>query len=333
MVESLPPGIARRARRLLLRTLTTAIAWSLVSYGSMAGARGPRESCWLRPQDSIWLVSTRHMGCVSNEDATRPMLRLWQYDHGSGWMPSTVDAFVSTDDANEITSVYLHGNRVASQEATAGGLTLYRLLVRNAPEQARVRYVIWSWPSAKTSRPLQQLHEKAGRTLSEGYYLGWFLSRIQREVRISLIGYSYGPRIMTGAMHLLGGGSVAGWSLPVEPAENQQRLRVVAFAAAVDNDVLLPGHYHGKAMSTVDHMLLCYNPIDPVLKRYHVVSKRRHASALGRTGLACPQRLGEAAARVDQINVASTIGRTHDWDAYTCSSSLIHEMGRCALWD
>ena len=110
-------------------------------------------------------------------------------------------------------------------------------------------------------------------------------------------------------------------------------MRVVAVAAAMDNHWLFPGCRHGMAVTLVDQMLISYNPCDPVLKRYRWVAESRSQNALGYTGLPCSYRLGEAASRVQQINVASWIGKTHDLDDHLRSNALVHEVGRVALWE
>ena len=74
----------------------------------------------------------------------------------------------------------------------------------------RLRFVIWSWPSDKIKGPLNDIRTKAWRTDTDGYYLGWFLQRMHPQSDIGLIGFSYGARIVSGALHVLAGGELDG---------------------------------------------------------------------------------------------------------------------------
>ena len=120
--------------------------------------------------------------------------------------------------------------------------------------------------------------------------------------------------------------------MPAEPEGPRAPMRAVVIAAAVNSDWILPGSRHGEALALVDRMLVVYNSCDPVLKRYRLIADSRSATALGYTGLVCSDRLGEAAERIEQIDAAPWVGKTHDLDARTRSTVLMNEMACCALW-
>jgi hypothetical protein len=209
----------------------------------------------------------------------------------------------ATHDAATITTVLVHGNRVSSSDAIAHGMAVYCQLSASVSDDSRLRHVIWSWPSDQIAGPLRDIRVKAERTTSEAFYLASLLSRLPPDARVSLIGHSFGVRIFTGSLHLLAGGSLGGRVLPHETADARMPVRGVAIAAALDHNWLYPGRRHGQALSMVDQLLVFYNPCDPVLKRFHWVVEGRSGTALGYSGLVCPQRLGEAGARVEQMNV------------------------------
>ena len=87
-----------------------------------------------------------------------------------------------------------------------------------------------------------------------------------------LLAHSFRPRIVTGALHLLGGGAIDGQKLEPRVHAERQPSQVALMVAALDNDWLLSGHYHGQAMSQVSAMLLENNGCDMLLKRYSVLS-------------------------------------------------------------
>jgi hypothetical protein len=54
---------------------------------------------------------------------------------------------------------------------------------------------------------------------------------------------------------------------------------------------------------------------------------------LGYVGLSCPQRLGEAAARIATIDVRCELGKAHDFDRYAASLLAAAATRQWALWE
>ena len=285
----------------------------------------------LRPQDQFWVVGTRHLDCVTTATLP-PELSLLRYDCQAGWKNETLSAFVA-DASRAITVIYIPGNRVSNEEAVSRGWKLYHSLVAASDEEP-LRLVVWSWPSDKVSHSLgkRDFQVKAARTPSESYYLGWLLNQFDPAAKISLIGFSYGSRIITGALHLAAGGDLYGVRLPGDAsAYADRRVRVVLMAAAVHNYWLNPGEFHGLAFSQIDRLLLLYNTADVALKHYHLAEPDGDPRALGYSGLPCG-RLGPDAARVSQRDVRHEIGKQHAELKYYASGSVVHDLQRYALW-
>ena len=194
-----------------------------------------------------------------------------------------------------------------------------------------VRFVIWSWPSAPIKGLLRDVRVKAQRSQPEAVFLARFLAELDPADRVSLFGSSYGARIVTGALHVLAGGTLNGCSIPANSSFHPAR--VVLTAAALDNDWLLPGRYHGLALSQVDAMLVFYNPLDPVLKMYDFVDKCTHDKALGFTGLITSPSAYEWADRYEEQNVGRMIGHVHSASYYFHSSCLMRQARRYLLWE
>jgi hypothetical protein len=197
-------------------------------------------------------------------------------------------------------------------------------------DERPVRFVIWSWPSSQIKGQLKDVRAKAWRTDVEGYYLARFLAPIQPDVQVGLIGYSYGARIITGGLHLLGGGSLAGRA--VAAAERPQ-LRAALWAAALHNHWLVPGHYHGQALTAVDHCLITYNCGDPVLSRYRLLEKCGDPVALGYSGMYGGNLLpADVGRRVEQMDVTCIVGGTHAMQPYLYSPNIQHRTRQVVLW-
>ncbi len=278
-----------------------------------------------RTQDELWLVSCRGLSC-SNVEQQVGKLSYWRYVRKDGWVKSTLPEQLATDDPNVITTVFVHGNRISWADAFCKGWRAYWTLVRCADERP-IRFVIWSWPSESLQGLINDARTKACRTDPAGYYLGWYLDQLSPETPVSLWAHSFGARIATGALHLLGGGAVAGNQLDQRLHATRQPMQVVLLAAALDNDWLIPGHCHGNALSQVASMLLVNNCSDALLKRYHVIYGRRCCEqALGYTGLSSWSMTPEDLSKVNQVDASYHVGKRHLFDLYLSSPDLVGRM-------
>jgi hypothetical protein len=299
------------------------LVFALPANAADAGQQ-PAACCSpLRGQDQLWLVSDRGLGCNVECEAER--LQYWRYDCQRSWTRASLAELLAAEDPLMTTTVFLHGNRIPECEAYTKGWTAYRSLVRCADERP-VRFIIWSWPSAPIRGPIEDARVKAARTNVTGYYLAWFLDRLSPQAPVSLWAHSFGARAVTGALHLLGGGELCGRVLaePVHP--DRQPAQVVLLAAALDNDWLLPGHFHGQALSQTADLLLVNNSGDALLKRYRFLYHRRSwQQALGYTGMNS-RSLGEDAIKVQQVDAFCAVGKQHIFALYIGSPGLMSRV-------
>jgi pimeloyl-ACP methyl ester carboxylesterase len=183
-----------------------------------------------------------------------------------------------------------------------------------------VRFVVWSWPSDQIHGQVRDVRAKAARTNGEAFYLAWFMSQLDPGASANVLGYSFGARVATGALHLLGGGELAGRTLPTGPTP---RVRVALLAAAVHSHWLQPGACHGAALSQMDRLLIQYNSCDPYLKHYQFIEKHARPAALGYLGM----RADEAASVwLEQRDVCAIVGKSHAQIRYFTSCTLTREI-------
>jgi hypothetical protein len=270
------------------------------------------------------LVSDRSLGCA-DVDARATNLNYWHYEPGRGWQAATAADFHAADDPMAVTHLWIHGNQIDHSYAFQVGWTAYGAIARQTTDARPLRFVIWSWPSDKIDGgPIEDVRVKAARTGTSSLHLARFIDAMSSDVPVSITAYSFGARIATGALHLMGGGSINGRTLALTTAAKRPRLDVVLIAAALDNDWLLPGHCHGRALSMVNRMLLVINSCDRVLQRYHWLYGRRScAEALGYTGLAGANQLGADRAKITQFDACCIAGPEHDWSHYWCSPAIV----------
>jgi len=284
--------------------------------------------CPPRPQDELWLVSARQ--CCDVMPGVAPHLTVQRYDPESHWQPVELEELFQPTSPDQIVVIYVHGNRVSSQAAVPEGLEVYRRLTSGVEDATSVRFVIWSWPSAQVHGLVRDVRTKAHRTDLAGYCLAWVLTHLPETQRVSLLGYSFGARIASGALHLVGGGELAGRTLPPHP-EISHNTRIVMVAGALHNSWLRPGGYHESALSHLDYLLNLYNCCDPVLKRYHLLYKHSHATALGFAGMFTGD-LGDVAQRIEQQDVCNIVSRSHEVKDYLINPALQDRMRDVLLW-
>jgi len=312
------PRIARRAALIAVLVCATCSMRESTAWATPTACGG--SCCPLRVQDQLWLVSDRGLGCNVADGAGR--LQYWRYDCQQLWTRASLNELLAAEDPDLITTVFVHGNRIGRDEAFTRGWSAYRALVRRADERP-VRFIIWSWPSDPVRGLLDDARLKANRTNVTGYYLAWFLDRLNPQSSLSLWGHSYGARAVTGALHLLGGGQLAGRVLGERVHPRRDAAQVVLLVAALDNHWLIPGHTHGRAMSQTQELLLVNNSADRLLKRYHLLYGRRScATALGYFGISRGS-LGADGNKVRQVDASCQVGKRHQVAFYLGAPGLM----------
>jgi hypothetical protein len=276
--------------------------------------------CVPRTEDEIWLVSSRSLGCPNNE-AALPQFEVWQYDTSAhDWHESSQAAFLAANNPALPSVFWVHGNRKYADEARDDGMEVYEQLTAGVSGAHAIRFVIYSWPADPIRGLREDAREKAARTNADGYYLATLVNQIDPHIQVDLIGYSFGARIVTGALHVLGGGNICGWSLS-HPVKRLAPLQAVLVAPAVNNDWLAMGHAHGQALPVVDRMLSLNNYCDRALKRYAVIDPCNKPQALGYTGAVGP--LGENGYKLSQYNMCCAVGKKHYWGSYFYNPSVV----------
>ncbi|HTU25269.1 MAG TPA: hypothetical protein VMF30_07730 [Pirellulales bacterium] len=311
-------------RRGWLRGVCLAAVALVLAGDPLFAVAGPSSAPPLaRPQDDLWLVSQRGLACTPG-GADPSTLRYWHYIPGAGWQPATSDQFFASDDPGVLTQIWIHGNQIDHAGAFGVGWTVYSALARAATSEQPLRFVIWSWPSDKVGGPLQDVREKAARTLPASFHLARFIDAINPGVHIGLTAYSFGARVAMGALHLLGGGRLNGQTIA---AHARPPIDVVLIAAATDSDWLLPGHARSQTLKVTGRILLVRNSCDKVLRFYRWLYGRRScAEALGHAGMGGLNLLGADRGKIAQFDACCLVGSEHYWRNYFTSPTIVGRM-------
>ncbi len=329
--------VSRALRRAVFKAVATAFLAGIFSSLSATAVRGsstiadcPSEVSASTKQhavcvprlDDVWLVSTRNLGCPDCE--TSPLPQVWRYDcNAHEWNAASRDAFLASQDPSAPTVFWIHGNRIEQGEAQSQGLNVYRRLTLGVSGDRPIHFVIFSWPSSPIRGLKEDARVKARRTNIDGYYLADLINQIDSKVRVDIIGYSFGARIATGALHVLGGGALFGRVL-TEPVKPRAPMDAVLIAPAVNNDWLAIGRPHERALSVVDQMISFNNTCDRALKRYGVIDPCTRPEALGYTFAVGP--LGENGRKLRQLDMCCVVGKQHNWANYFYNPGIVAQM-------
>lgn len=273
----------------------------------------------------VWLISTRCAPRSGRVDTGLGQIEYWRLGADNRWLAADADAFRETGEPAVPTTFVIHGNRQTHAKAIRSGWGVYCRMRRDAGGRP-FRLVIWSWPSERirgTNR--RDVRVKACRSDMQSCYLAECLSRLDPDLPVCLVGYSFGARIVTGALHLLAGGQVAGRALGEPSGVGRRPIRAVLVAGALDADWLLPGRRNGLALSQVERLLVTRNCRDPALRLYPLMYYLGGPQALGFAGPAC---CGQSE-KIELLDVSCSVGRTHAWARYLQSPGL---CGRLAWY-
>ena len=221
------------------------------------------------------------------------------------------------------TVIFIPGYDSSLDDAVRMAWPLYGQLCSDAGPRS-FRLLLWSWPAERTVRGLRSdMQSKACRTDTEGMLLGQLIDRVQPLVPLTLVGYSFGARIIGSALELLGGGQISGCGLSRQNAAPRVPLRAMLVAAGMDSDWFLPGHRDGEALSQVEQMFITINDDDRVLKWYAVCTKpggRKPWATLGRHVRAASVRSKPSS--ISWMSLAPWAGTTTGIATSACSGVL-----------
>jgi hypothetical protein len=301
----------------------------LIACGSLGlAAPSDAQAFQVRPQDSIWIVSTRCLaGCPAVGQASA--LSTMRYADGN-WQTLSFAALAAETSPERTDVLFVHGNGVESNEV--GGLICQIYGALTACDGPAVRLIFWSWPSDKIGGPLRDVLAKDERSFVEIAWLREALSELPHVGVRSLVGYSFGARIVAAATATYDPSRVA--IAPVGDAAAEGRVsrppqRAILIAGALDRTKLCPGGAYAGIYQRLDQVSIWFNQADPALKRYGLIDDG--ADALGYVGL--PNWSAIGGCRIDQTNVTNWIGRTHWLSAYLDDPSARNLLRRQALWE
>ena len=284
-----------------------------------------------RRSDRFWLLDVRRSPSGLWNAATPVRPSVYRLDRNGCRRPSDFDEYLAEVGHGRPAVVYVHGNRYTPTDAVERGLFTYRNSVRGL--EAPVDWVIWSWPSSRRGILGYDVRLKAARTDGQAFLFADLLRQHHlHDVPTTLIGFSFGGRIITGALHVLAGGSIHGRVANHDPIIGAN-FDAGLIAPAIEQNWMAPCGYHGESTKNLLRLTVLYNSRDAVLKRYWLIDRIRGQVALGYEG---PRRF---ATRYDGTRLpvrsrdcSPIVGLEHDeLDYYTDTCGAGPEMASLIL--
>lgn len=269
------------------------------------------------PAEGYWIVSTA--ASPQSFETSPPVFcpRVTRYDDCVGYRRSQMTELQQGIVPGVPICIVVHGSFMDAPSVAPESRATWRWL-RNARRDQPFQMIYFSWPSDESLTSLIGIDVLilGSRASRNGFYLASLIQSLPPESPICLVGHSFGARVISSSLHLMGGGVVEGYRHGCANCRGRQ-IRAVFAAAATDHDWFNPGQDFDRALCCTECLLNLRNCKDPALCVYPL---RRLGSsrALGKTGLTPKDRylLQRTGCKVTDIDVSGMIGVRHSFPEY-----------------
>jgi pimeloyl-ACP methyl ester carboxylesterase len=287
-LKSLPANIAMQRFFLILILSIFTCTFTLVSVAK-AG--------------DTWFVDTRSATTELESLAVKKLDNKNQ--SATVWRSASLDELLETQIPQKPLVIVVHGNWTTSVEARKYGIAFDRLLEKFGEH----RLLIWSWKSDQILcgiRIRKDVLIKAQRADDQAAHLSAFLQKLKPNSKVSLVGFSFGAKLVCNTLQTLANTKELG---------NELSIRSVLLAGALDCASLTPnGQYH-QALSVIEKMLIHVNPDDETLCFYPLLVRIGGPQAIGKKGAALNGLSEEFRQKIKSVNVARQLGTEHAFNA------------------
>ena len=269
------------------------------------------------PAEGYWIVSTA--ASPQSFDSSRPVFcpLVTRYDDCVGFRRSNMADAKQGLIPGVPVCIVVHGSFMDTPSVTPESRATWSWL-RNARRDQPFQMIYFSWPSDESLTSLIGIDVLllGSRASRNGFYLASLIQSLPPECPVCLVGHSHGARVISSALHLIGGGAVEGYRLSCSGCRGR-RIRTVFAAAAIDHDWFNPGQEYDRGLCCTECLLNLRNCKDPALCVYPL---RRIGSsrALGKSGFTDKDRwwLQGCACKVTDVDVSCAIGWKHMFPEY-----------------
>ncbi|MDR2755812.1 MAG: alpha/beta hydrolase [Planctomycetaceae bacterium] len=218
------------------------------------------------------------------------------------WRSATLEEFQETHVSQKPLVIVIHGNWMSSGNALSYG-KIFDHFLEKIEQSQEFRLLIWSWPSERILCGIRKdVLTKACRADEQAEYLVSFLQKLKQNSKVSLIGFSFGARLVCNTLQILS---------DTKEIDNRLSIRSILLAGALDCGSLTPKGRYGQALSVTEKMLIHVNPDDETLCFYPLLVRIGGPQAIGKKGVLMSGLSEEARRKIKSVNVARQLGTEH----------------------
>ncbi|MDR0706097.1 MAG: alpha/beta hydrolase [Planctomycetaceae bacterium] len=217
------------------------------------------------------------------------------------WRSASLEELLETQIPQKPLVIVVHGNWTTSADAKKQGIAIDRL----AEKFGEHRLLIWSWPSDQILcgiRIRKDVLTKAQRADHQATHLASFLQKLKPDSKVSLIGFSFGAKLVCNTLQTLS---------DEKEFRNELLIRSVLLAGALDCGSLMPNGQYNQALSATEKMLIHVNPDDETLCFYPLLFRIGGPQAIGKKGVSLNGVPEEFRQKIKSVNVARQLGTEH----------------------
>lgn len=285
-------------------------------------------------QPDFWIVSSRRSRQHTAPASPGGALDYFRAFPNQPWQWSTARQFQAGLNPAVPLCIVVHGG-FTDLKAVYDEAPIITNWIRQGAGGRPLQIVFFTWPSEDTLLIVPQVDVliRGVRASFNGLYLAQFIAGLPPELPISLVGHSFGTRVIAAGVHVLRGGTVAGQKL-FRGDESRHRLRIAFLASAIDRHWILPNERYGLTLCRTERLFNIYNSNDLTLSLYPL-RRPLAAPALGKTGLRGTgrERLGAAVSRYAEWDASRLVGNGHQWMHYVKRREISQAMAHIVTFD
>ncbi len=266
-----------------------------------------------------WVVDATGAPTQGNLASGIRTIRYWRTTAAGCRQEYSSRAFYALMTPEVPTLFYVHGYGLGETGAVIGSSRLANYF--RPCTGGRFRTVTWVWDARHQylALPITNIREKSQNAEAQGFYLAHTIRQLSPDMKIALVGHSFGCRSICACLHGLATMMVCQNILPADRPDMPRRMEATLIAPGIENYSLGPAGRYSFALSQVERMHITFNPDDRVLRGLAFLTK--DSNVMGLTGPYTYDWSTEQLSKVSVRNMNDEVFGAHRIGPYTLSPS------------
>ncbi|MDR2172169.1 MAG: hypothetical protein LBP59_18645 [Planctomycetaceae bacterium] len=249
----------------------------------------------------VWMITTETASWTRATESEFGKILYWRLVRSgsrSYWERSDAAAFFVTQNPEVPVLIFSPGYTSTKSDTVEIGLKILSLF----DSGKRLRMVFWQWPAEKLGcRLLPDIRSKIPVAEANGAYMSMLLKRLKPESKVSVLGFSFGTRLLGDAVEGVGDLKPSG-----------MKINLIYGGAAADRQWLAKNNRNGNVPKIAHKILIFHNPDDFRLKFYPCLyENENNIQSLGSNGAPMKFIDPEYHKKIEMVNLAPYIGFRH----------------------